>query len=361
MVANIRSHPAYKLDANGVAVGPVVPWDFNHASEQDPTTGELPALGAPSQGWTYDLQVRTDATGQAELWALTRFLEPARTYVKAGQYRWASVAVALNAVDPTTGANVGAMVTSIALTNTPFVEGMESLAASRRTNTEKYRPMKHSQANITARREFYSSAQSTEEAISDMRELFRLPETAGASEVAQQIAIVKGWFAKGAAPLGTDVQYIVGSLRTILNLPTLTPDQEVLTQAATSVQLLVQQKPGAVAPGSELVPTTELPTVRDAAAHLAKVAKWWPSMGSDDRLRAARALRDLTKNRTALLSANGKRPVALLALYPGANKTDRARAFLSMTQGASFERLGHHDQCLRAFELAKTHHILDLT
>jgi hypothetical protein len=241
MVENIRTHPSYQLDANGKPIGEVIPWDFNHASEQDPTAGNLPSAGAPSQGWTYDLEVRNNPIdGHAELWALTKFLEPARTYVRMKQYKWASVAAALNAVDPTTGQNIGAMVTSIALTNTPFVEGMETLVANK--NGGKGGKPQGNQPQVELRREFYYAAKTPEEAIIDMRELFGLPETAGAAEVLQQIGIVTGWYQNGGAPLGTDPSYIVGSIRTILNLPTLTDDLTVLSEAGKSVQMLVQQQ-----------------------------------------------------------------------------------------------------------------------
>jgi len=241
MVANVRSHPSFALDAAGGPSGHVIPWDFNHASEQDPTAGVLPVSGAPAQGWTLDLEVRNNAVdGHAELWALTQFLEPARTYVRMGQYKWASVAVALNAVDPQSGQNIGAMVTSIALTNTPFVEGMESLVATKQNPKSGAAP---AVAQVQAyRRTFYESASSIEDAICCMRELFGLPETAGIDGVMQQLMIVAGWFKTGAAPLGTDPDYIVGSLRTILNLPTLTPDAQVLDEAGKSVQMLVQQE-----------------------------------------------------------------------------------------------------------------------
>jgi len=246
MVKNIREHPAYKLDANGNPIGHVIPWDYNHASEMDPTSGELPVAGAPAQGWTLDLEVRNAEDGTAELWALTQFIEPARSYVRAGQYKWASVAVVFNAIDPETSRNVGATVTSIALTNTPFVEGMESLVASKVLPNNKPPDAGKPGENIPghtvmARRYFYEAAKTVSEAISQMRELFGIPETSGIAEVMQQITIVRGWFSAGGAPLGTDPEYIVGSLRTILNLPTLTPDAQVLDEAGKSIQVLMAE------------------------------------------------------------------------------------------------------------------------
>jgi len=255
MVANIKTHPSYKLDANNKPIGHVIPWDFNHASEADPTTGALPASGAPAQGWTLDLEVRNGADGKAELWALTQFLEPARTYVKAGQYKWASVAVQFNTIDPVSGQNVGHTVTSIALTNTPFVEGMQALAASR------VRPGKTGDSQVNARGYYYEAASTISDAICQMRELFGLAETSSAAEILAQINVVQGWYASGAAPMGTDPQYIVGSLRKILNLPTMSPDADVLSDAAKSIGLLQQQAATAVVPNGAAGVTNAVPVV----------------------------------------------------------------------------------------------------
>ena len=129
VIANIRQHPSFHMGPAGFGDEGVIPWDFSHASEQSPTTGTLPMLGAPSQGWSSDAQVRNGADGKAELWFLTKFGEPARGYVLSGQYKWASVALSFQSVDNVTGANTGAVVTSVALTNRPFIEGMAQLAA----------------------------------------------------------------------------------------------------------------------------------------------------------------------------------------------------------------------------------------
>jgi phage I-like protein len=129
IVANLHNSPAFKRGPNGMGTAPVIAWDYHHASEQPAAmTGEH---GAPATGWVYDAEKRIGADGVAELWALTRFLEPARTQVRSGQYRWASVSVILDAIDPVTGRSIGAVLTSIALTNSPFIEGMQPLAASR--------------------------------------------------------------------------------------------------------------------------------------------------------------------------------------------------------------------------------------
>jgi hypothetical protein len=105
-----------------------IPIDFEHASEQDPTAGAIPTEGAPAQGWIHDL----DDRGVAGLWGLVEWLEPARTYVKQGKYKFFSPAIRFGAKDRVTGQPIGARMTSGALTNNPFLDGMMPLAASDR-------------------------------------------------------------------------------------------------------------------------------------------------------------------------------------------------------------------------------------
>ncbi|HEX2876214.1 MAG TPA: phage protease [Polyangiaceae bacterium] len=129
IVANVRRHPSFRLGSNGVGNKDVIAWDFHHASEMP--AASVGTLGAPAQGWIQDAEVRIGADGRAELWVLTRWLEPARSYIKEGRYQWASVSVLFDAVDAITGVRVGPTLTSVAITNQPFIEGMQPLAASR--------------------------------------------------------------------------------------------------------------------------------------------------------------------------------------------------------------------------------------
>lgn len=105
-----------------------IPVDFEHASEQDPTQGRIPTEGAPAQGWIVDVKNR----GDLGLWGLVEWLEPARSYIKQGKYRFFSPAIRFGAKDRVTGEPIGARMTSGALTNNPFLDGMAPLAASDR-------------------------------------------------------------------------------------------------------------------------------------------------------------------------------------------------------------------------------------
>jgi phage I-like protein len=98
--------------------------DFEHASEQKPTDGGIPVLGAPAQGWMTDFDIRPDG-----LYSLVEWLPLAADYIKTGQYKYFSPAIRFDAVDRVTGKNIGARMTSGALTNKPFLDGMKPLVA----------------------------------------------------------------------------------------------------------------------------------------------------------------------------------------------------------------------------------------
>lgn len=101
--------------------------DFEHASEEP--ASELGVDGAPAQGWAHALDNRERATPGSGLWAQVEWLEPARSYIKAKKYKFISPAFRLQVRDRITGAPIGAMLSSIALTNDPFLDGMMPVAA----------------------------------------------------------------------------------------------------------------------------------------------------------------------------------------------------------------------------------------
>jgi phage I-like protein len=101
--------------------------DFEHASEMPATAGSVPSIGAPAQGWILDLQQRADG-----LFGLVEWLPLAADYIKSGAYKFFSPAIRFDAVDRVTGKNIGARMTSGALTNKPFIDGLQALTASDR-------------------------------------------------------------------------------------------------------------------------------------------------------------------------------------------------------------------------------------
>jgi hypothetical protein len=283
MIDNIHNHPSFVAGEDGVGIENIIPWDYNHASEMFPGAGNLPVEGAPSQAWTRDLKMAKDKDGKTCLMAYTLFLEPALSYIRNDQYQWSSIAARFDAIHPETGENIGAIITSIALTNTPFIEGMEKLAASK---------------NIDLRR-YYSRAEDINEAIHSLKSLFGLMETVTIDDVMMEIMKLSNWIENGDTPMGVDLVGIIGSIREILGLPTLSTEKEVIDNALSIPSRLVDEM--AVTSGipaiagtepldqiSDLVETAAMAKRNEADMELIKVlASKLGSRESDDAVVAA--------------------------------------------------------------------------
>jgi len=103
-----------------------IQWDFDHASAMPANSGTLPQIGKPAQGWIYALRREGD-----RLFALTEWLPLAKQYIKNDQYTGVSPVINWHFADRATGKEVGPTITSVALTNLPFITGMDRpIAAS---------------------------------------------------------------------------------------------------------------------------------------------------------------------------------------------------------------------------------------
>lgn len=101
-----------------------IPVDYEHATEMV-TRGNVMQSGAPAVGWVVDLSARGDA-----LYATVEWVDrDAVDHIRAGRYRYCSPAVVLDAIDGESGERIGPRLTSVGLTNRPFLDGMEPLAA----------------------------------------------------------------------------------------------------------------------------------------------------------------------------------------------------------------------------------------
>jgi hypothetical protein len=114
LIANFKANKDGKL-----------PIDFEHASEMGATDGTIPVMGAPACGWIHDLAMRLDGN----LYALVEWLPTAREYIRDGRYCFISPAIHFNAKDRVSGKTIGAYLSSAGLTNQPFLDGMQPLAA----------------------------------------------------------------------------------------------------------------------------------------------------------------------------------------------------------------------------------------
>jgi phage I-like protein len=106
--------------------------DYEHTSET--LEGSVAQAGAPAVAWVTALELRADGR---ELWGLFEWVDgQAVEYVRAGRYRYLSPAIVFHARDRVTGKPVGAAMSSVALTNNPFLLHMQPLAASARAEPE---------------------------------------------------------------------------------------------------------------------------------------------------------------------------------------------------------------------------------
>jgi len=177
-----------------------IPIDFEHASEQDPTEGSIPVAGAPAQGWIVDL----DNRGEGGLWGLVEWGALAREYIKAGQYRFFSPAIRFGAKDRVTGKPVGARMTSGALTNNPFLDGLKPLAAK-----------DAGEAPLTL------SSYSTHEYMPRIKAALFMHPLASAAACKSCLSDLRDMVARGGAGTvdGVDLMNHLGPLRSLANLP----------------------------------------------------------------------------------------------------------------------------------------------
>lgn len=104
-----------------------VPVDYEHATEM--VDESVFQHGAPAVGWIVEL----DNRGAEGLFGKVEWVDAsALQYIRSGQYRFFSPAVAFNAIDPVTGKSQGATLVSGGLTNRPFLDGMAPVTARAR-------------------------------------------------------------------------------------------------------------------------------------------------------------------------------------------------------------------------------------
>jgi hypothetical protein len=364
ITTNFRANPSYVAGPDGIGTNGIVQWDFHHASEEPPSSGDIATMGAPATGWVQDLKIIQGPKG-AELWALTTWLEPAKSYIKAGKYKWASVAVSLDCVDHVTAKKIGAVLTSIAITNTPFIEGMNDLAATKKSGepappapppavTAPMGPFAnfeecvkaqtkkgHSEESArkicgeikkrvegaAARAALHTQpngvklaymAYSPEEAIDCIRRELGLPVTATTSDIGSDLQKLIELATSGAGDaVGIDAPKIMSNIRTILGLPVMTTIQEVAAQAMKLFALDTEIISGDTgeASGENAVPgsTTPLATVPQGVDHMSLSAQEFEALS---KKLGVRATPEAVMKATTSLVAVRLALVAMLGLSP---------------------------------------------
>ncbi len=234
VIENFRADPSYSKGADGYGSEPVVPMDYEHASEMNPTSGTIPTQGAAAPGWLLDLEIRDGADGKAQLWALAQLGDTLREQIKAGEYRWTSVAIWPKAKDSVTGKDIGPKLTSLAATNHPFIRGMEPMVA--------------------ASMSVYGKAETADEVLVGLRSIFCLPGEAGVEAVMGELGKLMDLVANGVKIPGADAEYILADIRNLLGLPRLSTRDEIMGAASAALEPLLQPNVTEGAPSQDPSP-----------------------------------------------------------------------------------------------------------
>lgn len=191
------------------------PVDFEHATELPGSAGSIPMLGAPAQGWIRALEMR----GQ-DLYGLIEWNDLGRQYIRAKQYKFLSPAIRFGCTDHKTGANIGARLTSAALTNVPYLDGMQQVAAKDAAmQTTEQEPVE-TQAAILKSAHAYGAS----EYMPAVRAALKLPELATAKMCSDHLGMLRAHFndAGGdpnAAPMGIRLADYMMPMRDIVRPP----------------------------------------------------------------------------------------------------------------------------------------------
>ena len=118
-----RAEFSSAIDAFLAQKNPIVV-DYEHSSTA------LAPEGAPAAGWILDLEARGDEEKE-ELWAFVEWTEKAADRIRAKEYRFVSPVWMFDAPHRVSGEELLAELHSLALTNTPFLDGMAPVELSR--------------------------------------------------------------------------------------------------------------------------------------------------------------------------------------------------------------------------------------
>jgi 8-oxo-dGTP pyrophosphatase MutT (NUDIX family) len=193
-----------------------IPIDFNHASEQDPASGNIPVDGTPACGWIHDL--RLDDRGH--LWGHVAWGEKARGYIRSGEYQGISPAIRFGAKDKVTGEPIGARLSSAGLTNQPFLD-LARLVASENQKETATTPAPRQLSLMSTRAGF---AHASHEYMPKIKQIFGLHELAPAAECSEHLDNLRDKFAAcGGDPngmhQGTSLAKYCFGLRDLVNAP----------------------------------------------------------------------------------------------------------------------------------------------
>lgn len=116
-----KGHPAGEFEITPKVLAQCVK-NFEAQSNPIPLDYEHQSVGfgeAPAAGWVQEVR----ASG-SDLYARVEFTARAAERIRAGEYRYCSIVLMTETIDRESGDDIGASLHSIALTNTPFIDGL---------------------------------------------------------------------------------------------------------------------------------------------------------------------------------------------------------------------------------------------
>jgi hypothetical protein len=147
------------------------------------------------------------------------WLEPARTYIREKKYRYLSPAIRFNAKDRVSAEPIGARLTSAALTNNPFLDGMQPLAATDRVGDAPHPQTMSGSATTMSNGGFCYSAN---EVLPKLRAAMRLSEVATAAEMFDKLCSLETLYAEVQDPTavhqGVDLGMYLPALRDTMQM-----------------------------------------------------------------------------------------------------------------------------------------------
>lgn len=137
-----------------------LPIDFDHLSDDPQKPGDGRAAG-----WIQDLELKPDDT----LWATPKWTRVAAAMIANGEYRWCSPFFITDYMDKASGKKIGPTLKAVAVTNRPFLEGMQPIPAPAIAASDTIAKQFRGYRNVAVSRRYRLGQPSITKGAKDMR------------------------------------------------------------------------------------------------------------------------------------------------------------------------------------------------
>ncbi len=251
---SFKGHPAGPFELNPTIFSEIVAnfkrdslpiiVDAEHCSEAPATSGSVPVVGAPAMGWIHAL----DNRGTAGLWGHVEWLEPARSYIKEGRYKYISPAVRFNCKDRVTGQPIGARLSSAGITGSPFLRTMAPLIAASDKGGQTYQLSAIGDAVVPMK-----FAHSSHEYMPRIRACLRLGDLATAAECSDAMSRLSDAYEMGGGAMhqGIDVPGYLNSMRDMMSAPMGSTIEDLFEAVQAMIDAAIEEHEAVMHPGEE--------------------------------------------------------------------------------------------------------------